>query len=237
MSWFVAIGIYLWDLFKLWLHTLFVVPFQTQDMLWLLVPVWLAWFFAEFFQEKIGTSLGNAMSNAIIILWGSIDCSRQTIHLIGEHAIAGFWSIFMRFFIIAVIFAYGLLIVMLGWRGNKVIKAIGRIREVTYVFVIFVPVFYNASKLTFNHLLAAILFFPIFYFVIELMDRYIPDPKAVVEDMGDKDTKDIDAGRGGIGGMSSSPYSNVLSSQAMPGGPDRRRPTGGQSDYSFKFKR
>ncbi|MFH0870258.1 MAG: hypothetical protein V1866_04345 [archaeon] len=202
-----------------------MVPFQNLDMLWLLVPVWLAWFFAEFFQEKVSTSLGNAMSNAIIILWGSIDCSRQTIRLIGEHAIAGFLNIFLRFFIITVIFAYGLLIIMLGWKGNKVIKAIGRIREITYVFVIFVPVFYNASKLTLNHLVAAVLFFPIFYFVIELMDRYIPDPKAVVEDMDEKNT---DSGRGDLG--SSSFYPSNTSSSSL--GRASKRPS---DNTNFKF--
>jgi hypothetical protein len=30
--------------------------------------------------------------------------------------------------------------------------------------------------------IAAILFFPLFYFVIEAIDRLVPDPKAIVED-------------------------------------------------------
>jgi len=224
LNWFAAIGIYLWSLFKLWLHTLFVVPFQSLDMLWLLIPVWLAWFFAEFFQEKIGTSLGNAMSNAIIILWGSIDCSRQTVRLMAQHIISDLWTILIRFLIIAGIFAYGIIIITFGWKGNKIIKTIGRIREVTYVLVIFVPVFYNATKLTYDLFFAALLFFPLFYFVIELINRYIPDPKAVVEDISDKNTGS------NKGDLSNSHYSSNTSSSSLE--QVSKRPS---DNLNFKF--
>ncbi|MBI4983640.1 hypothetical protein HZC32_03275, partial [Candidatus Woesearchaeota archaeon] len=134
MAWYVIAAVYLLDLFKLWLHTIFVTPFITLDMLWLLVPVWLGWFFAEFFQEKTGTSLGNAIANSAIILWGSVDCTRQTIRFITEGTLTNTFDIILRFILIAAIFAYGVVIVVLGWKGNKLIKYIGRIREVTYVF-------------------------------------------------------------------------------------------------------
>jgi len=179
--WYLAIVFFLWGLVKLWTHTIFVLPFTNPEMLWLLVPVWLGWFFSEFFQEKKGTSIGNAISNAVIVLWGSIDCSRQTVNLIVKHTIAGFWNLFLRFFIIAIVFAYGAFIVVLGWKGRKLTKRIGRIRVVTYVFAVFAPVFYNATPLSWQHVLSAVLFFPLFYFAIELIDKYTPNPKAIAE--------------------------------------------------------
>jgi hypothetical protein len=184
----VPVANYLWELFRLWIHTIFVVPFQNTDMLWLLVPVWLGWFFAEFFQEKTGTSMGNAMSNSVIILWACVDCTRQTTRLIADNTIAGTLNIIIRFAIIIIVFIYGILLVYLGWKGNKVIKYIGRIREVTYIFAIFTPIFYNAIEFTWNHIIAAALFFPLFYFAIELFDRYTPNPKAIIEDMEDTGT-------------------------------------------------
>ena len=81
---FVEIGLYLWGLFKLWIFALFVAPFKNLDMLWLLIPIWATWFFAEFFQEKQGTSMGNAITNAVVVVWGSVDCSRQTVRLISQ---------------------------------------------------------------------------------------------------------------------------------------------------------
>ena len=171
-------------LLEMWLQTLFILPFRNAEMLWLLVPVWVAWFFSEFFQEKIGTSFGNAITNAVVILWGSIDCTRQTLKLIAEKSISSTWQIAGRFTLIGFVFVYGIIIVHLGFKGNKIIKSIGRVRNVTYVFAMFVPVFYNAIPLSIEHFLAAILFFPVYYFAIELLDRITPDPKALVEDMG-----------------------------------------------------
>jgi len=89
--------------------------------------------------------------------------------------------------LIATIFAYGGLIVGLGIKGNSLIKYIGRVREVTYVFAMFVPIFYNAIPFSGGHILGAILFFPLFYFVIELLDKYTPNPKAMVEDLAEEE--------------------------------------------------
>ena len=185
MVWYVTIGLYFWGLFKTWLHTLFVAPFQHADMLWLLIPIWATWFFAEFFQEKHGTSMGNAITNAVVVVWGSVDSTRQTIYQISLGALTSVGEMIARFSIIAVILGYGVAIVVLGLKGNRVIKYIGRVREVTYAFAMFAPVFYGAVPLSLNHIIGALLFFPLFYFAIELLDRYTPNPKAVMEDMED----------------------------------------------------
>lgn len=183
MNFFVSIGLYLWNLFKIWNHTIIITPFQTLDMLWILVPVWLSFIFAEFFQEKTGTSMGNAITNAVVIVWGSIDCVRQTLKLISAGAVTGFFNIFARFALIFLILLYGVLIIVLGWKGKPIIKKIGRVREVTYVFALFIPIFYNAIPFSLEHIIAAILFFPLFYFTIELFDKFTPNPKAIEEDM------------------------------------------------------
>ena len=183
MVWYITALLYLWDIFKEWLRTIFVLPFVNMDMLWLLVPVWLSWFFAEFFQEKIGTSMGNAISNSVVILWGSIDSTRQTVKLIGEGAVQGMGNIILRFAVITAIFFYGATIVVFGIKGNEIIKKIARIREITYIFVMFIPIFYNVIPFSFNHIFAAVIFFPLFYFMIELVDKLMPNPKAIQADL------------------------------------------------------
>lgn len=196
--WYVAIITYIWDLFNLWVNTLFVTPFTTADMLWLLVPVWASWFFAEFFQEKTGTSFGNAITNSVVVLWGSIDCTRQTLRLMADNIITGAWDIFSRCLIIGLVFVYGVIIIVWAWKTNKRIKYLGRVREVTYVFAIFTPIFYNALPLTWDHLIAAVLFFPLFYFAIELLDRYTPNPQAIIEDMNET-SQSSNASHGALG--------------------------------------
>ncbi|MBW2972184.1 hypothetical protein KY359_04070 [Candidatus Woesearchaeota archaeon] len=197
MVWYASVGLYFWELFKTWITTIFIAPFKTTDMLWLLVPVWAAWFFAEFFQEKHGTSMGNAITNAVVVIWGSVDCTRRTVFLITSGTVTGLMDIISRFAIIAAILTYGVVIVTLGLKGNKIIKYIGRVREVTYAFAMFVPVLYNEMPLTINHVIAALLFFPLFYFAIEVIDRYTPNPKAVVEDMEESEAAEGSKGLGG----------------------------------------
>ena len=216
MVWYVAIGLYFWELFKLWISTLFVAPFTHKEMLWLLVPIWATWFFAEFFQEKHGTSMGNAITNSVVVIWGSIDCTRQTVALITSGVLTSVGDMVLRFVIIAIIFGYGAAIVVLGLKGNKIIKYIGRVREVTYAFAMFAPVFYNAVPLTVQRLVAAILFFPLFYVVIEFLDYITPNPKAVEEDIEEK--VEPEKGMGGLG------ESNI------GGGMDDMGSTGGSSD-------
>jgi hypothetical protein len=189
VEWLTTSALYVWSLFKLWVNTIFIVPFVNWDMLWLLVPVWIAWFFSEFYQEKVGTSMGNAITNAVVVLWGSIDCTRQTVRLTAQNVITSTGEMVWRFALVGILFFYGILIIILGIKGNTIIRKIGRVRTVTYVFVIFVPVLYNVMPLSLNHILAALLFFPLFYGVIELMDRIIPDPKAIVEDLHPHDKK------------------------------------------------
>jgi hypothetical protein len=200
LTWYIDFGLYFFGLFKLWISTLFVIPFKQGDMLWLLVPVWLAWFFSEFFQEKHGTSMGNAITNSMVVIWGSVDCTRQTVNLISTGVLVSLGEIILRFLVIATILAYGVIIVILGLKGNKIIKYIGRVREVTYAFAMFAPVLYNAVPLTLNHVIATVLFFPLFYFVIELIDRYAPNPKAVEEDEGDSKKDEFSSGSNSLGG-------------------------------------
>jgi hypothetical protein len=176
---------YLWNLFSLWLHSIFVLPFQNTDMLWLLVPIWLTWFFAEFFQEKTGTSFGNAITNSVVVLWGSIDCTRQTLKLIANHTITNTMNISLRFALIGLIFIYGIIILIWAWKTKELIKYFGRIREVTYVFIIFVPMFYNAVDLSWELLIGAVLFFPLFYWIIEFIDRHTPNSTLLEQDLTD----------------------------------------------------
>jgi hypothetical protein len=138
--------------------------------------------FSEFFQEKKGTSLGNAISNSVITLWASIDCIRQTVYLMQKKLLVGFGSIVIRFSLVAAIFLYSAAIIYLGLKGHHWTKKIGRIRTITYIFIMLVPVFYGAAPLTFSHILGSILFFPIFYYAIELIDMYTPNPKSVLEE-------------------------------------------------------
>lgn len=173
----------LWGLFSYWLW-IFAIPFTSIESIWLIVPVWLSWFFAEFFQEKEGTSFGNAISNGVVPLWAGVDWMRQiTQGLIQTHASMSFF-IFLKFFVSFIAIAFGLIIIIAGIKGKDYVHFAGRIRVVTYFVVMFTPLVYDLIRPNVRFFLAILLFFPIFYFLIEFIDQRTPKPKAVSLDEG-----------------------------------------------------
>ena len=113
MVFFETVGLFLWDSLKLWLFTIFVAPVKNFSMLWILIPVYLTWFFAEFFQEKHGTSMGNAITNAVVVFWAGFDWSRNTVTKITDGVMQ--WGVlaFGRIALSVVLISFGIAIVFL----------------------------------------------------------------------------------------------------------------------------
>ena len=128
-----SIGLYLWALLKLWLHAIFVAPFENLNMLWVLVPIYLGWLFTEVFQEKKGTSIGNAISNGVIALWVGIDWTRTTTNALIEGTKMTWKQIAGKFLVAVFVLLYGIFIIYKGAKGKALTKYIGRIRIVTYI--------------------------------------------------------------------------------------------------------
>jgi len=165
---------------------LFAAPIMHPELLWITIPIFLSWIAAEFFQEKLSTSLGNAISNGVVVLWVGLDWVRTIINkiLFSLNGVARIdWSIEITKIVIAtLVFLYGAIIIIDGIRAKEYIKFFGKIREVTYVLLMFTPVMYGVVPIEWRTFLAMALFFPIFYYVIEAIDVYTPDPKAAKKD-------------------------------------------------------
>ena len=176
---------FMWALFVIWTSIL-AAPIKHPNLLWILIPVWLAWFFGEFFQEKKSTNFGNAITNGVVPLWVGIDWVRFLVNRIINNGLSFSLLLVLKFAICLVVFLYGFIIIIQGIRANRFVYYFGRIRETTYAIVMFAPFIYGAIDLTWKVLLSMIVFFPIFYFVIELIDRYTPNPKPLRADEGEE---------------------------------------------------
>ncbi|MCK5107746.1 MAG: hypothetical protein KAQ83_03385 [Nanoarchaeota archaeon] len=162
-----------------WLSLLFVAPFQKPEILWVLVPIWINLIFTDFFQEKHSTSMGNAITNGAVAVWVGIDWVR---HLIST--LDGFSGLLViKFFICLILLAFGIFVIINGIKGAKYIKVIARIREVSYLQLMFSLVIYGVVALSWKFILVVLIYAPIFYFTFELIDKYAPD--LVKEDSGD----------------------------------------------------
>ena len=172
---------FFWDLLKTWLYT-FGVSFANLSTVWIIVPIWISWFFTEFFQEKEGTSFGNAISNGVVPLWVGIDWIRHLTDQLIESKIEFSGLVFGKFLISAIILVYGFVIIILGIKGREYIKYLGRIREITYVLVVFTPFIYGIIEPNYLYFLSIIIFFPAFYWIIEWIDRMTPEPEVFKKD-------------------------------------------------------
>ena len=161
-----------------WLSLFFIVPFRNTEVLWILIPIWMNLIFTDFYQEKHGTSIGNAISNGSVLLWVGLDWIRFLTRT--SHAWNGIFVLKISLCAIATI--AGLLIIIEGIRGKKVAHIIGRVRETSYILLVFSPIIYNLIMPSWSYMIAIILFFPLFYFLFEMIDRMIPDPKAYREE-------------------------------------------------------
>jgi hypothetical protein len=159
---------YFWSLFTTWIF-IFLAPFQNPNMFWIIIPIYLSWIFTDFFQERKGTSLGNAVSNGVVVFWVSIDWARTIIGSLDQFS----WSIVFKFLLVIFSFIYGLLIIIEGIKGRDFVVLIGRAREVAYVMIMFTPVIYDVFNLSLSYLLAVLLFFPLFYFSMEYVDSHL----------------------------------------------------------------
>lgn len=184
-----------------WLKIFFVVPFKDLEILWILIPIWISLIFTDFYQEKKGTSLGNAVTNGAVSLWVAIDWIRFLLR-----NYEGFTGVFaVKILLCVFVIAGGIFIIIEGIKAKKFIHIVGRIRETSYVLLVISPVIYGVVEPTLRYLLGIVVFFPVFYFVFELIDRVLPNPKTYEEDSdGDTDMgKGMDTGKDLSGSPSS----------------------------------
>jgi hypothetical protein len=167
--------IFLWDLFKEWIF-IFISPKENFEILWIIIPIWITFIFTEIFQEKKGTGLGNAVTNGVVLLWVGIDWIRYLIRNYSSGLIIFDYTLVLKFFLCAFLLFLGGFIMYYGIKGRRYIAFIGRVRETSYLMLMFSPIIYGIISFSWKNILAIILFFPFFYFIIEMIDRYTPHP-------------------------------------------------------------
>ena len=167
------------------IFSLLVAPIVHYDMLWIIIPVYLNWILTEFYQEKKGTSFGNAISNGFVALWVGIDWARTTLSLLtakGVKVASVLPKTLPKIGVAALMGIYGLTIILLGIKSKRIVSILGRIREVTYATIMFTPLFYGVVSPTLSVLLSIVIFFPLFYGIVELLLYITPTPKTYDEE-------------------------------------------------------
>jgi len=191
---------FLWIHFINWLY-IFVSPVENLEVLWIIVPIWISWFFAEFFQEKKGTSFGNAITNGAVPFWVGIDWIRQVTNLLIAGELEFSTMVVVKYFICLCVLLYGAMIIYYGIKAKSFVHFIGRIRQITYILVMFTPIIYGVFDLNWDFVVSIIIFYPVFYYIIEYIDRKFPDPIAFARDEMEKLKRSSAESSSGLGGL------------------------------------
>jgi len=166
-------------------------PMENLDVLYILVPVYINWFVNDYYQERKGTSMGNAAANGFTAIWVGIDWVRtmttraatSVVHIpMGFNK--AFFLLSFKVAIALVIIIYGLTIMKYAISGNSLAKRIGRIREVSYFAMVFTPVIYLLVPLDITTFATILIFFPVFYYAGEALMNSLPAPKTELMDEG-----------------------------------------------------
>ena len=174
------------EAFISWLW-LFGAPIRDANILWIIVPIWVSWFFTEFFQEKKGTGFGNAITNGGVSLWVAIDWTRHLTYGISRDEVTLGLNLYIKFALCAFVLIYGIVVIVKGLKGKKFASIGGRIRVITYILVMFSPFIYDTAQINLMNIISIFAFFPLFYFLLELIDKIVPDSKALEIDKSKSD--------------------------------------------------
>jgi hypothetical protein len=165
---------YLLQLVYTWLG-LFAAPFFNESLLWIVIPVYLNWILAEFYSEKLGgVSFAGAITKGVVLIWVGIDWTRKTTDFLNSDVLG---LTLFKYFLCFVWVAFGIFMIYQGISRKKLVKFIGKSRNTTYLTLIFTPLLYNVAPLSLEVLLVVVLFFPIYYLVVEILSRITPKPK------------------------------------------------------------
>lgn len=168
----------LWNLFTFWI-SLFISPVYPKlhiDLLWIIIPIWLNFIITEIYQEKRGMTFGSAIQNGLVAALVGVDWMRSLTRTItsGTPLIDAVFNI--TFALSFLVFFFGAFVVYVGIKGKGITKRIGRIRWVTYLLVVFTPAVYGLVPLNGDYFVAIILYYPLFYALVNMINRRIPTP-------------------------------------------------------------
>lgn len=178
-----------------------IAPIRHPDMLWIIIPIYLAWLTGDYFQERKVTDFGNAMTNAVVILWVGLDWARQSIKTAVLNA-----TLAAKILICVVFVIYGLIIIRETAKAKPIAHLIGRAREIGYFSIVVTPIFYDVIPINWITIAAILIFFPIVYGLNSLWDKLLPAPPGE-DEMSQPDMKipDMEPGPSSGAGMQGMP--------------------------------
>lgn len=153
---------------------LFLLQLQEVQFFWLIIPIFFIGIVTDKYQEEFKTSLGNAISNGTLILFSAFSWLEIIISRVGTYPNE---FVFSQLLFSGIIATYGISIILSGFRKGVFAQTYGRIRVVTFMLIFFTLMIYSPLLYNFTTIIAFVLLFPLYYFIITKLVSILPNVK------------------------------------------------------------
>jgi len=148
--------------------TIFISTLTNVEIIWVTYPVYIVWFSMELFIERIKFTYGHSLANSIIFSWVSIDWLR---HLYLHHEFGNYNKLILTIFFLSL----SIFILISSLKRKKIARILGRTGSFAYFQIMFTPFIYGIIEFTYINFLAVIIFYPLVYFAVYVIDKLVPE--------------------------------------------------------------
>jgi len=153
-----------------------VAPFFNFEVLWTLIPVYVAWTISELTFRKSRRSFESAFGNGLSGLWVGISWSRYLIEqgIVLQSFLKTLFSIFMIF--------YGLSVMIEAALAKKAAKLWGKNREFSFLSILVTPFIYGVLDFSITTLFASVSLFSLLWLLFIMLKRIVPEVPGALAD-------------------------------------------------------
>ena len=148
--------------------TIFISTLTNVEIIWVTYPVYIAWFTIEFLIEREGLKYQHSLANSIIFSWVSIDWLR---HLYLHHELNDYNKLIITLFFLFL----SLFILIAAIKRKRIAKILGKTGFFSYFQIMFTPLIYGIIEFNYIDFLSIIIFFPLIYITVYVIDKLLPE--------------------------------------------------------------
>jgi large-conductance mechanosensitive channel len=148
--------------------TIFISTITNVEIIWVTYPVYITWFAMEFLVERKEIGYSHSLANSIIFSWVSIDWLR---HLYLDHELNDYNKLIITLFFLFL----SIFILIASIKRKKIAKILGKTGFFSYFQIMFTPFIYGTIEFTYIDFLSVIIFFPLIYIAVYVIDKLVPE--------------------------------------------------------------
>jgi large-conductance mechanosensitive channel len=148
--------------------TIFISTITNVEIIWITYPVYITWFAMEFLVERKEIRYSHSLANSIIFSWVSIDWLR---HLYLDNELNDYNKLIITIFFLFL----SIFILIASIKRKKIAKLLGKTGFFSYFQIMFTPFIYGIIEFNYIDFLSVIIFFPLIYIAVYVIDKVIPE--------------------------------------------------------------